>query len=258
MAPTYVCEYCKKVLITRNERRNHVKQNHPEEMSKNENKVELFNGIMSNFCQYCTNVFKNISQYYEHARVVHKDTVQKYWISCPNCKKYFPTKKSLMIHKTNTCLDCEHCNKVLNSRNERRNHIEQNHLEEVTKCSACDKKFQIGPIFNAHCNKCRQNQVGCQICKEIFSTKEVMLAHARVMHVTHVELFWSSSCPDCKLTFPSMAEVEEHVCLVKLSSTKNDLNLDNIDVILEWLMSKETKRTNIARQNIEYQALLQY
>jgi thiol-disulfide isomerase/thioredoxin len=146
------------------------------------------------------------------------------------------------IHKTNTCLDCEHCNKVLNSRNERRNHIEQNHPEEakikIKKCFACDKKFRIGQRFNAHWNKCRQNQVGCQICKEIFSTKEVMLAHARVMHVTHVKLFWSSSCPDCKLTFPSMAEVEEHVCLVKLSSTKHDLNLDNIDVTLEWLLSK--------------------
>jgi thiol-disulfide isomerase/thioredoxin len=302
-----VCEYCEKVLITRNERRNHVKQNHPEEMSKNENKVEPIYGIMTNHCQFCTDVFKIISQYYEHARVVHKDAVQKLWIPCLNCKKYFPTKKSLKIHKTNTCLDCEHCNKVLNSRNERRNHVEQNHLEEMSKywtkclicdikfrvgrslschlklcrqinhpeemskvwkrCKACDKKIQtgqnfvqhmticngkkllnntmacnkkflVGRSFTKHWNKCQQNQVRCQICKEIFSTKEVMLAHARVMHVTHVELFWCSSCPDCKLTFPSMAEVKEHVCVIKLSQTKKDLNLDNIDVTLEWLMSK--------------------
>jgi thiol-disulfide isomerase/thioredoxin len=70
-----------------------------------------------------------------------------------------------------------------------------------------------------------------------------MLAHARVMHVKHVEVFWSSSCPDCKLMFPSMAEVEIHVCLIKLSQTKKDLNLDNIDVTLEWLMSKKLKHS---------------
>jgi hypothetical protein len=43
-----------------------------------------------------------------------------------------------------------------------------------------------------------------------------------------------------------MAEVEEHVCLVQLSSlskTKNDLNLDNIDVTLEWLMSKKLQHS---------------
>jgi hypothetical protein len=394
-----VCDYCNKLLTTTSHLRNHVEQNHPEEMSKHWTKCsacdkkfrvglsfkrhwsfcqrnqigcqvsktshlsandQLNNGIMAQHCQFCTKVFKSISQCYQHARVDHKDAVQRNWFSCPHCKKYFPTKKSLNRHKclvcifcnkvlssrnqltnhidqnhidqnhidqnhidqnhidqnhidqnhidqnhidqndlheepleewkygrdgsnrhqiecqvcketikvfnadkTNTCLDCEHCNKVMNSRNERRNHIEQNHLEEAEKrekkCSACDNKFRIGQIFKAHWNKCQQNQVGCQICKEIFRTKDVMLAHARVMHVTHVELFWSSSCPDCKLKFPSMAEVTEHVCLRlrKLSSTKNDLNLDNIDVSFEWLLSKETKRTNIARLNIEYQALLQ-
>jgi 2'-5' RNA ligase len=272
-----------------------------------EYKTQLTNGIIAYNCQFCTNFYKDISNCYRHTRLAHNEAVQQYWIPCPNCKKYFRTKKTLETHTNINCLGCEHCNKVLNSRNELRNHVEQNHPEEMSKywtkclicdikfrvgrslschlklcrqinhpeemskvwkrCKACDKKIQtgqnfvqhmticngkkllnntmacnkkflVGRSFTKHWNKCQQNQVRCQICKEIFSTKEVMLAHARVMHVTHVELFWCSSCPDCKLTFPSMAEVKEHVCVIKLSQTKKDLNLDNIDVTLEWLMSK--------------------
>jgi hypothetical protein len=226
-------------------------------------------GMMAHQCHYCSDVFKVISQCYQHTRVAHKDAVQKYWIPCPNCQKYFPNKGSIIAHKKNSCLVCDHCSKLLTTRSQLINHVELNHPEEMAKywrkCLVCDKKFRVGRSFTKHLNKCQQNQVicqrkeqrTCQECKKMFSTKQVMLVHARVMHVTHVELFWPSCCPDCKLTFLSMAEVEEHVCLVKLSSTKNDLNLDNIDVTLEWLLSKETKR-NTARQNIEYQALLQY
>jgi thiol-disulfide isomerase/thioredoxin len=269
-------------------------------------------------CQFCTNWFKSISNCYRHARVAHKEAIQEYWIQCPNCKKYFPTMRSLITHKKANCLVCDHCSKllttnshlrnhleqnhpeemskhwtkcsacdkkfrvgksftkhwslcpqnkrslithkkvyhlvcehckeVLTSRNEKRKHIKENHLEEMskywTKCSACDEKFRVGPSFKQHSTICqRKEQRTCQECKKMFSTKQIMLTHARVMHVKLVEQFWSSSCPDCKLPFPSMAEVEEHVCLVKLTSTKNDLNLDNIDVTLEWLMSKKLKHS---------------
>jgi hypothetical protein len=117
-------------------------------------------------------------------------------------------------------------------------------LEEMsknywTKCKACGKKVQTGPSFVQHLTRCEGiKRRTCQECNKLFGTKELMLAHARVMHLKLVEQFLSSSCPDCKLPFPSMAEVDDHVCQMQLTQTKKDLNLDNIDVTLEWLLSK--------------------
>jgi hypothetical protein len=236
-----VCDYCNKLLMTRSQIRNHVEQNHLEEMSKHwtkcsacdkkfrvgqgfskhwshcqqnqkdiynnqkdiynvnqigcrvsktshssvndqagpdnynaelgkppncttnyEYKLQLINGIMAYHCQFanCTEFYQEISSCYRHARLAHNEAVQKYWIPCPNCQKYFPNKGSLIAHTSVNCFGCKQCNKVLNSRNEQRSHVEQNHPEEMskywTKCLVCDEKFQVGRSFSCHLKQCQQ------------------------------------------------------------------------------------------------------
>jgi hypothetical protein len=172
------CQECKKIFRTKKLRLDHARVMHP----------------TANHCQFCTKVYTDIYNCYRHARLAHNEAIQRYWIPCPNCQMYFPTKKTLNTHSSTNCLGCEHCNKVLNSKNERRNHVEQNHLEEMSKywtifCLICDGKFENDRGFGLHLTTCqRKEQIICQECKKIFSTKELMLAHARVMHAKQVRL----------------------------------------------------------------------
>jgi 2'-5' RNA ligase len=168
--------------------------NPPNCTTKFEYKRQITNGIIAYHCQLCTKVYTYIYNFYRHARLAHNEAIQQYWIPCPNCQTYFPTKKALNAHTMTNCLGCEHCNKVMNSKNERRNHVEQNHLEEMSKywtifCLICDGKFENDRGFGLHLTTCqRKEQIICQECKKIFSTKELMLAHARVMHAKQVRL----------------------------------------------------------------------
>jgi hypothetical protein len=65
----------------------------------------------------------------------------------------------------------------------------------------------------------------CHFCDSVlFSTSEVE-QHLEKCHPEQegqIEQFWSS-CRHCKLKFLTMDHVEDHVCPMKLSSSKNSL-----------------------------------
>jgi hypothetical protein len=271
-----------------------------------EYKMQLINGIMAYHCQFCAEFYPDISNCYRHARLAHNEAVQQYWIPCPNCKKYFPTKKTLVAHTNANCSGCEHCNKVLNSRNELRNHVEQKHPEEMskywTKCLVCDGKFRVERSYTCHLKLCRQRnhpeemskvwtkckacdqkiQTGrnfvqhmticngkkmlnnpevemfkscqemqgsedlkpvnssttktqCPYCAYASDNSESVYIHVRIQHTKEMEHLWPS-CPHCKLKYPTVAHFKGHLCAAKLSPTQNDVDLDDLDVTLEWII----------------------
>jgi hypothetical protein len=224
-----VCEHCNKVLKNRIHFGNHMEENHPKEMSKSWTKCSACDKIFragrsfskhwficrpndqagpdfekAYKCQFCTESFKSQRSRCLHALHKHRDAIPQNWLQCPKCKKYFATKTSVLIHKKMSCSVCEHCNKVLKNRIDLGNHMEENHPEEMfkswTKCSACDENFRAGRSFNIHLSKCQPNEVGCQVCHKMFSTKEVMLAHVSAAHPSNEKAY---KCQFCTESFKS-------------------------------------------------------
>jgi RNase P subunit RPR2 len=128
--------------------------------------------MMAHQCQYCPASFKSANKMNEHARKEHNNDIQQNWFSCPKCKKLFPTKNSRLGHKRTNCLGCEHCKMLLTTTSQLRNHMEQNHLEEMSQlwkqCSACDKKFRVGASFRKHSDQCRHKKIECQVDVVLF------------------------------------------------------------------------------------------
>jgi acyl-CoA thioesterase len=189
------CQVCHKMFSTKEVMLAHVSAAHP----SNEKAYK---------CQFCTESFKSHIASLVHARLRHNDAIRQNWLQCPKCKKYFATKTAILNHKSTACTACEHCNKVLKSKIHLGNHMEENHPEEMAKswkkCSACDKKFRAGRSFSKHWFKCRQNEVGCQVCLIMFSTKEVMLAHVSAAHPSNDQVgpdFEKAMCQFCDKVF---------------------------------------------------------
>ena len=79
---------------------------------------------------------KQYNKLYEKSR--------KYYFKCKKCDNQFETLKDLQEHKTEGCdrqFCCEHCDEVLNDKNELRNHIEDVH--KGFECEECGSVFKF-------------------------------------------------------------------------------------------------------------------
>jgi uncharacterized protein with PIN domain len=75
----------------------------------------------------------------------------------------------------------------------------------------------------------------CPYCAYASDNSESVCIHVRIQHTKKMDHFWPS-CPHCKLKYPKVAHFKELLCAAKLSPTQNDLNLDDLDVTLEWII----------------------
>jgi hypothetical protein len=75
----------------------------------------------------------------------------------------------------------------------------------------------------------------CPYCAYASDNSESVYIHVRIQHTKEMDHFWPS-CPHCKLKYPTVAHFKEHLCAGKLSPTQNDIDLDDLDVTLEWII----------------------
>jgi hypothetical protein len=116
--------------------------------------------------------------------VFHLDTLNLNFAIIEKVFYWPPNTETLRVNP----LEQNHPDKVLNSGNEQqRNHMDQNLNLEIKwkQCSVCDQKFRTDQGLSLHLTKICQRT--CQECKKIFSTKELMLAHARVKHAKELK-----------------------------------------------------------------------
>lgn len=91
--------------------------------------------------------------------------IAKLEIQCPKCSKSFPSQGSLKTH--------------MQYHNFRETSL-RNATERKFSCKQCDGVFKNATLLNKHLNDHRN--LGCTICKKIFSTALELSAHRR-MHV---------------------------------------------------------------------------
>jgi hypothetical protein len=206
--------------------------------------VNKITGIMAYHCYYCSDVFKTISQNYQHARVAHEEIIQKSWIPCLNCKKYFPTEKSANSH---------------NYSYHPRNHVEQNSGGWIT-CKACDKKIQNVRNFVQHMTICNGN-------KEMQSEDSKMFKSSPNERRNHIR-GWTT-CKACDQKIQNGRNFDQHMTIcnenkemqledlkpkpVNISTTKtHDYGSDNSESVYIHARIQHTKEMDSVNERRNY------
>ncbi|CAG9806263.1 unnamed protein product [Chironomus riparius] len=166
---SFECKFCPEKFTHRTQRLRHVRQNHPEVFEDNvTNQTSNDNGVSIRTCNLCKKIFKK-SKYLElHLTSVHKTEL----FECDLCQRTFTFKRSMerhvrAIHEDRRDYKCHEfsCLKAFRSQYELNEHIKNIH----------EKIKRIEPFEN----------VTCDVCEKICSSKKSLYSHKKIVHVHH-------------------------------------------------------------------------
>ena len=139
------------------------------------------------------------NQLIEHEQNNHKGA------ECDVCKTYFNEVNELKKHKLQEHPTdkhkCNKCEKEFNTLLILENHVEKDHIVEVTyHCIDCDVTFSTEKELEAHRNK--NHNTECQLCN-LFIEKAMFAQHIKNDH--------EPSCSRCNKTFKTNEDREKYI-----------------------------------------------
>ncbi|KAJ8665015.1 hypothetical protein QAD02_006677 [Eretmocerus hayati] len=186
----FPCEICGKSLRTESSLKAHM---------------DLHMGKKQFSCQICGDSFAYKSGLQRHSKK-HSGT-EPY--PCNICGKKYTVKRKFEDHqRTHTGekpFQCHICGKCFGYENSRINHL-KTHTDRI-ECKVCNRRFQIGKIFDKHKLKCKsKNRLQCGICHKTLSSRVTMWSH-KLTHRTEKRL----KCDHCGAGFHTMRVLKLHI-----------------------------------------------
>ncbi|XP_050359523.1 zinc finger protein 39-like [Nymphalis io] len=160
-------------------------------------------------CFCCKQPFMDMCSLREHSNKEH---------SIQNIEKKIITQQNRLLKVEISSLNCKKCKKKLNTINDLRQHLIQNHeikfdieedllipfkiQTEGLKCQICSETFRKFRLLNMHVNKHFKNHV-CHICGASFTNLVFLNLHKTRSHKTF-------NCIECDVTFPNRTDKKNH------------------------------------------------
>jgi KRAB domain-containing zinc finger protein len=133
------------------------------------------------YCRFCGKLLNKLA-YNRHIEI-HSS---KDWI-CNICDRKLATERALKVHITthtgNKPYKCQHCsetfiNKVVLDRHMRFH----GGIARVFKCEFCPKELSSDTSLKSHIQRVHRTSAQCELCKEIFPTRDHMKDHLNAFH----------------------------------------------------------------------------
>ena len=199
----YGCNLCVRYYPTRRALKNHREKFHrkkaaaaiPEDSSQCE------------ACNFCGLSFAVKDQVYDHANDVHPELVSQAWKPCPDCRKYFPTKRIVDLHreKSTSCIpkfeEVEVDPPSFLS-------VEFEDDEDGQDVELPEEQFLETNVPGS--NTCDRSYVTCTFCNLVLSRRQDLYDHANRDHLEEVSAIWHS-CHVCVRYYPTKRSLNNHL-----------------------------------------------
>ena len=187
-------------------------------------------------CSFCPQIFINGGKYYAHANKCHTETIDSFWLPCPECQVRFPNMRAMRMHlvrcrgqqevkkRVLPRMFCQFCDMSGTSTRDVVKHANSRHPEEVQAhwllCPGCQKYFPDSITLERHSVYCSEqnknhNQIdddmmSCDFCSEEFTKVSHYTRHANDEHADEVvEQGWKK-CRKCKKHIPKLCNMKQH------------------------------------------------
>ena len=241
-----ICEFCS-IQVKLKNYVNHANQCHPREVREVwhgckvcnfhlETKTSLIRHIINRHtnkrakvtcneswrCDFCRKELSDDRNLGHHVHKYHKRQMEKHWHCCQQCKMFFPSKQSLLVHQRKMHLDfcgsmvttCNLCKSEFPTFESFCIHANKNHLEQLkekTDWLFCKKCLLYWPVqkmteHQTDClNNCRMKST-CVHCEEKIDSSG---HHFNTKHRDKVAAAWYN-CSDCQWYFFTEEQLWNH------------------------------------------------
>ncbi|XP_064648263.1 zinc finger protein 521-like isoform X2 [Lineus longissimus] len=163
--------------------------------SQNSQGTAIYESDNSFKCQQCETWYNTSEEFQEHVvghlvqNSLTADTMDDDgWSTCPICLVMFPEfslyEEHLKNHLNNVN-KCTVCNKTFSERKDLEDHVNKIHnVDRPFKCSECDKMFKSLSMLGAHLRKIHKKELSarCDFCTMSFLSQEDLDFHMRLKH----------------------------------------------------------------------------
>lgn len=136
-------------------------------------------------CPICQKYFSNAARLAKHQQIHGGTSPYK----CEHCKKSFSSRFKLvrhaLIHSDRKPFSCQVCERTFHRKDHLKNHIKvHSPSKKVYTCdkAGCNKEYTSLLSFRKHLalHSAEEGSLECQICYDVFETKEEILHHLKI------------------------------------------------------------------------------
>ncbi|KAG5669505.1 hypothetical protein PVAND_017392 [Polypedilum vanderplanki] len=235
-----VCSIWEKKLSSKNTLIQHMKQQHPNEISS-----KIY------FCDHCPKKFLLKHRLISHLKLKHQKG-KEIKFECDFDGKIFDSKAKIYYHMKachrNKIKECEICGKKMKNLDQ---HMSQVHttVDQKFQCQICNKNYKNQKTLKIHL-KTHNKQHQCQTCGRKFSKLSEIKEHLK----NHENQF-AFRCEKCQKNFTSSSNLRKHLKTHNKNRIKNlkcnrcDYSTDNKHCLASHLKTHNEKREKSLRCN---------
>lgn len=164
-------------------------------------------------CSFCDKSYSLLSTLRRHENV---HTGKRQFI-CKICGKMFKKSSCLSQHERTHLNDfpykCSYCGKGFKQTIRLIEHRRIHTGEKPFQCNHCMMRFRLKSLLKEHIDKCNTNrtprqEIRCEYCDRLFSSKQLFVKHAMELHLQHMPT--DGKCRFCDMKLKSIAILLEH------------------------------------------------
>lgn len=205
-------------------------------------------------CKFCLKKFSRKDHCKTHIQIVHTKEKKLKKFNCAVCDKTFYSaenlRKHVLSHSEKEIFSCPQCTKEFKSHSSLMRHIKaKDHIYPSAKEYPEYKEITAPHAMNVQCDICHRivgrldhhkktyhskesRTFSCERCEFTTDRKDTLTKHERLKHKAVNRAFQNLdknldpnnpkwTCFDCKKTFTSMIEIEDHMLLKSCEDTNS-------------------------------------
>ncbi|XP_013104796.1 transcription factor grauzone isoform X2 [Stomoxys calcitrans] len=196
----FKCKMCNEVLSNSRDLTSHISSQHPDNVD-----------ILENYeCEHCFKQFRNYTIFKNHLRTHSKDKD----VECQICNKRLESEFQLRrhmdsFHKDASLHICDICGKHFKCKDSFKRHyqVHQGIVEPAVQCSICKSWLKNQHSLRIHRFVHEEHPNSCNVCGKQFKTRHTLRRHMKYWH----ELERNLHCTYCDKVFRQKRNLEEHM-----------------------------------------------
>ncbi|XP_075158962.1 uncharacterized protein LOC142232133 isoform X2 [Haematobia irritans] len=196
----FKCKMCNEVLSNSRDLTSHISSQHPDNVD-----------ILEKYeCEHCFKNFRNFTIFKNHLRTHSKDQD----IECQICNKRLESEFQLRrhmdsFHKDASLHVCDICGKNFKCKDSFKRHyqVHQGIVEPAVQCSICKSWLKNQHSLRIHRFVHEEHPNSCTVCGKLFKTRHTLRRHMTYWH----ELERNLQCTYCDKVFRQKRNLDEHL-----------------------------------------------
>ncbi|XP_075229447.1 uncharacterized protein LOC142329053 [Lycorma delicatula] len=170
--------------------------------------MQLHTKCFSFYCEYCGKGYNLKNTLEKHIKLLHNGD-NRY--QCEKCGKTYSQEHRLDDHLKKHLgqfkISCNECGKGFMEKTSLELHKRSHTKEQPCVCEICGSKFVKEANLKAHLQICKKEEIGCNLCSEIFYSK----THLKKHEVTNHGAKPSTECNICGKAFVNVKDLKPHM-----------------------------------------------